>query len=451
MQSWDAVETAERIRTKEVSPTEVIEAAIARAERAGELGAIVTPTFTRARERAPRASGPLAGVPFFVKDLAHDAGVPIAWGTRAVEGAVSRKSDPVVSVFEAMGLVSLGKSATPEFGLTPTTEPLAYGPCRNPWDRTRSPGGSSGGSAALVAAGVVPIAHASDGGGSIRIPASSTGLVGLKPTRGRLDMEGSQLLPVNIAVDGVVTRTVRDTIAFWQAVDAIRRPARPVGDVPETPGRLRIGFYVDSPLGRRVDPEVRAAVERTAALCASLGHDVEPIFCPVPRYAVEDFVEYWCFVAWAQDRLGPVLVDRRFDRRRLEPWTLGLSARAAAQPREVLAAIRRLHRFARAHPQRATEHDVLLCPVVANPPPPLGHLAPDGPFEEVVERVLAHCPFTGVFNATGAPALSLPLARTERGLPIGVQLVGGRHEEALLLSLARQLEQAAPWTRIAPG
>jgi amidase len=451
MESWDAVETAARIRTRDVSPVEVIDAAIARAEAQGDLGAIVTQTFARAREEAPRARGPLAGVPTFVKDLAHVEGVRIGWGTRAVAGVVSRRSDPIVRTLAAVGLVSLGKSATPELGLTATTEPLVGPPCRNPWDRSRSTGGSSGGAAALVASGVVPIAHASDGGGSIRIPAASTGLVGLKPTRGRLDMDGSSLLPVNVAVDGVLSRTVRDTIAFWSAIDALRRPRRPIGPVPEEPRRvLRIGLFTSSPLGGSVSPEVREAVERAGRLCEELGHRVEPIACPLPERAIEDFLRYWTLIAWLQDRLGPLLVDRRFDRTRLEPWTLALSAHCAREPREILAAVRGLRAFAHAHRERLTTHDLVLGPVLAHPPPPLGHLATDAPFEVSMERLREHCPFTGLLNATGLPALSLPLGRTRENLPIGVQLLGAALEERTLLSLALQLERVAPWPLVAP-
>src|SRR5215208_3677161 len=216
--SWDAVETATRVRNKDVTAAEVVDAAIARAEEAAHLGAIVTESYERARARArvPNVAGTLVGVPIFIKDLTHVHGVKTTWGSRGAGEYVSRRTDVVVRHLEGSGAVTLGKSATPEFGLTATTEPLGRAPCRNPWESTRSAGGSSGGSACLVAAGVVPLAHASDGGGSIRIPAACCGLVGLKPSRFRIDMEGSHLLPVNIATYGVLTRTVRDTVAFYE-------------------------------------------------------------------------------------------------------------------------------------------------------------------------------------------------------------------------------------------
>ncbi len=445
MEHWDAVETASRIRKREVSPREVIRAAIARAEAAESLGAVVTATFERALDDADRAKGPFAGVPTFVKDLAHVAGVPIGWGTRAVRGVVSRRSDRIARVMADIGLVSLGKSAAPEFGLTATTEPIGRAPCRNPWDLARSSGGSSGGAASLVAAGVVPIAHASDGGGSIRIPASSTGLVGLKPSRGRLDMAGSALLPVNIAVDGVLTRTVRDTIAFWEAIDAITRPKRPIGPVPPEPPPLRIAVFVESPIGTRVSAHTTRAVERTADLCASLGHHVDRILCPFDVRSVDDFVHYWSFVAWTHSRLGRLIVHPSFDRTRLEPWTTGLASWCEDEPARVAAAIARLRFFDKRLAKIMAGYDVILSPVVAGAAPQLGHLSTELEFHLALERVLDQCPFTGLVNAAGACAMSLPLGRDAAGLPIGVHVAGRPGDDRLLLSLALQLEQASPW------
>ncbi|MBX7192281.1 MAG: amidase [Sandaracinaceae bacterium] len=451
MKDWDAVETAERIRRREVSRREVIEAAIDRAKAAGPLGAIVTETFERARQARPPEDALFSGVPTFVKDLAHQAGVPIGWGTQAVRGVVSRRSDPIVRHLEALGLVSLGKSATPELGMTGTTEPLGRPPTRNPWDATRSSGGSSGGAASLVAAGVVPIAHASDGGGSIRIPAASCGLVGLKPTRGRLDMEGSQLLPLNVGVDGVVTRTVRDTVAFWQGVDRVRGAPRPLGAVTPHRRGLRIAHFTNSPLGTEVDPALREAVSEVARACQSMGHRVEEIACPFPAQAIDDFVRYWALLAFLQDRGGALLVHPSFDRARLEPWTRGLSDWCAREPRALATSVRRLRRFARAYASSHREHDVILSPVLGRLPPTLGYLATDVDFEVAHMRIREHFPFTGILNATGEPALSLPLWRTPSGLPIGVQLAGRLHDEATLLGLGLALEEAMPWPRIAPA
>jgi amidase len=452
MDGWDAVETAERIRRREVSAREVMAAAIGRAEAAGTLGAIVTETFEQAMDGCGAARGPLAGVPYLVKDLVRVKGVRTRWGTRAVGHVVPGRSDPIMRVLAATGMVSLGKSATPELGLTATTEPLGEPPCRNPWDPARSAGGSSGGAAALVAAGVVPIAHASDGGGSIRIPASSTGLVGLKPTRGRLDMEGSNLLPVNVAVHGVVTRSVRDTVAFFRAVERVTRPRRPIGEARAVPGRrLRILAFTDSPLGRRVDPEVQAAVHDAARLCASLGHEVRLSGCPFGERVILDFLRYWSFLAWLYDRFGRLLVHRGMDRKQLEPWTRGLADWCHREQRPTWAAIARLRAFGRTYAGVMERADVLLSPTLAHPPPPLGHLATDVPFDEKRERLFDHCPFTPAINAAGAPAITLPLGRSAEGLPIGIQLAARVGDDRTLLELAGELEQAEPWPRTAPA
>ena len=346
---WDAVETRERLARREISAEEVVEAALTRARDTATLGAIVTLTPELARAAAARAaSAPLGGVPSLVKDLSQVAGVRTTWGTAASGHYVSSKSDPFVRSFEATGLISLGKSATPELGLTATTEPIAFGPARNPWDPGRSTGGSSGGAAAMVAAGVVPLAHASDGGGSIRIPAACCGLVGLKPTRGRLDMEGSSLLPVNVAVHGVVTRTVRDTVAFWAAIERARGARRPIGDVEAAPARrLRVAYFVDAPGARTIHPEVLGAVEATAALCASLGHTVERIACPFDEQSVRDFVDLWSFLAWTEVVAGRLLVHRGFDRRKLEPLTVGFARRFRSRLAAAIAGILRLRGFHR--------------------------------------------------------------------------------------------------------
>lgn len=456
---WDAVETALRIRRGDVSRDEVIEAAIARAERAAGLAAIVTPTFAQARAAPSTVSGPLAGVPTFIKDLSQVRGVRTTWGSAAAGSYVSRRTDPTIERFLATGLVSLGKSATPEFGLTGTTEPLAQGPCRNPWDPTRTVGGSSGGAACLVAAGVVPIAHASDGGGSIRIPAACNGVVGLKPTRRRFDMESAEWLPVNVAVQGVVTRTVRDTIAFWSALEggagleSLRRGRlAPIGEVPPEPRRkLRIGVFVDAPLGTPVHPEHRHAALRAGELCESLGHHVESIACPFSAQAVEDFLRMWGFIGFLYLRGGKLFTHPGFDASRVEPWTRDVAGYFSRELGGSLAAIARLRRFTTTYAGVMRRYDVLVSPTTGEPPPVLGHLATDVPFDTAFERLIRFAAFTALHNAAGAPAISLPLGRTTSGLPIGVQLAAAMGEERMLLALSRSLEEAAPWPPTAPA
>lgn len=444
---WDAVETAARIRRREVSVREVIEAAIERAERASALGAIVVSTFESARSARP--TGPWAGVPTFIKDLAQVEGVATSWGSRAVGRYVSRRTDPSLRRLFGAGLVSLGKSATPELGLTGTTEPLGASPCRNPWDPSRSSGGSSGGAGALVAAGVVPVAHASDGGGSIRIPASCNGLVGLKPTRRRFDMDGSHLLPVNVAVQGIVSRTVRDTVAFFAALERETSPVPPIGPVrPEPRAPLRIGLFVDAPLGTPVDHEVQRAAEDAGRSCESLGHHVEAIRCPFPGQLIEDFLRFWGSLGYLYVRAGKLLTHRGFQVDRLEPWTRDVGAYFRRDLAGSLRAIARLRSAGRIYAQVMERYDVLLSPTLGEPPPPLGHLRPDLPFDVKFERLVRFAAFTPVHNAAGAPALSLPLGRTREGLPIGVQLSARVLEERTLLELAFQLEAAQPWERM---
>ncbi|MCB9686393.1 MAG: amidase [Alphaproteobacteria bacterium] len=446
--TWDAVETAERIAAGDVSAREVVEAAIARAEQHA-LNAIVTPTFERALDEVGRGvRGPLAGVPTFVKDLDHLAGVRTGFGSRAFRDLVPRETSPNVAQLLSTGLVALGKSATPEFGLTCATEPLAHRPTVNPRAPGFSPGGSSGGAAALVSAGVVPIAHASDGGGSIRIPAASTGLVGLKPSQRRLvPLDGVTALPVPIATPGVLTRTVRDTAAWFAAAEqAFADPSLPpVGHV-RGPGtaRLRVGLYTGSPLGSPIDPEVVAAARGTAATLEELGHRVTEVPFPFDDRFERDFLLYWAFVAWATAQLGRRAGDR-FDRRQLEPWTQGLMRSFRRRAWRLPTAILRLRRFARTWDAGFEGIDVLVTPVTAAPPPPLGHLAPTVPFDQKRERLLAYVPYTPAHNVSGAPGISLPLGRSSDGRPIGVQLstrVGG---ERTLLELAYELEQARPW------
>jgi amidase len=451
--SWDAVETLHRLRRREVSAAEVIEAAILRAQGAAALGAIVSPTFDAARGQAERAHGPLAGVPTFIKDLVQVRGVRTGWGSRGAGDYVSRRSDPEAVAVLRTGVVSLGKSATPEFGLTPTTEPLGLTAAHNPWNPAHSPGGSSGGAAALVVAGVVPIAHASDGGGSIRIPAACCGLVGLKPSRGRLDVEGSTYMPINLAVNGVVSRTVRDTVAFWNAIESQATDATvaPMGEVwPEPRRRLRIGVYFESPLGGAPDPEVRLAVEATAKQCEALGHHVELVPCPHDRQQADDFIRYWSFIAYTFTRIGRVGVHWNFDASRCEPWTLELARRFEREKWQGVGAIRRLREQAAAWAPRMERFDVYLGPTIGHAAPKLGALASDVPYEQLLERLMHFAPYTGAMNIIGGPGLSLPLGRSSAGLPLGVHFAAGIGQDALLLSLGLELEAAKPWERMAP-
>lgn len=450
--SWDSVETLQRLRSREVSASEVVEAAIVRTERAAGLNAIVTSSLEQARLDVLRRTGPLAGLPSFTKDLVQVAGVRTTWGSAGAGHFISSKNDPSVNVLERLGLVSLGKSTTSEIGLTASTEPLAFGPTRNPWDLTRTTGGSSGGAGALVAAGIVPLAHAMDGGGSIRIPAACCGLVGLKASRGRFDTEGSPSLPVNVAVHGVVTRTVRDTIEFWRAYTATVPSKLPRIDVVNPAPRkpLRISMVTNAPRGFPIDPDVLAAIDDVGKRLERLGHHVEPAPCPWSQDDLDDFLALWGFLGFVHQQLGRVLFHRGFDTSQLDPWTLSLAKHFFGSKWDAAKRMRRLRRFAHTFSEVMASRDLFLLPTLALVPPPLGHLKPDVPFQEKLLRLAQTVPFTGMVNVAGTPAISLPLGRTAAGLPIGVQFAAAMGKEQLLLELALQLEADAPWPLLAP-
>lgn len=454
----DAVETAARIRAGELRAEEVVEAAIERA-RALEpaLNAVPTPTWEAARTRARGPlDGPFAGVPTFVKAIDDVAGVVNDHGSRAWAGHTPRRTEPFVAAYLATGLVSLGLCASPESGLTGTTEPLAHGPTHNPWSLGRTPGGSSGGAGALVAARVVPLAHGSDGGGSIRIPAAWCGLVGLKPSRGRgFAPRLARWLPLKLITYGALTRSVRDTAALLAALET-RLPSRtlpPVGCV-EGPARerLRIGLFTASPLGGAVDPEVRDAVHAAGRACAELGHAVEAIPCPFDARLLEDFWRFWSFLGWGFVVQTRWRKGRAFDPAELEPWTHGLARRFRAELARVPAAVRRLRRAWRTSQRVFADRDLLLSPTTSSTAPALGTLGGAGvSFETALERVNATFCFTPIQNATGDPAVSLPLGRSRSGLPIGVQLAAPHGGEARLLALAYELEAAGAFRSVPPS
>lgn len=442
MATWDACETAARIAAGDVSVVEVVESAIVRAERAESVvGAVQYPDYERARRRAAEfeGSGPFAGVPTFIKDMEDFEGTPTGFGSAALQPPLAKQSARSVLEFLSAGFIALGKSTTSEFGLTSTTEPVGGRPTRNPIDPTRSAGGSSGGAAALVSAGVVPLAHGSDGGGSIRIPAAFCGLVGLKATRARLTpMRSTERMPVKVNTYGVLTRTVRDTARFFEAVEQPRPGMAPIGRV-EGPGKdkLRIGLLIDPPMGTPVDPEVRAAVERVARELEGQGHHVVPAAAPYGEELVSDFVAYWGLLAWAASR---AIASAGGEPDRLEAWTRGLALQARRRWWKLPGVLVRLQRYRHRYARRLEGLDVLLSPTTAAPAPLLGHLDPGLDFETGLERLLTLVPYTPVQNASGAPAISLPLARTKSGLPIGVQLAAPWGHERRLLELAFALE-----------
>lgn len=447
----DGVALADLLRRGEVSRQEVVEAAIARAERVGSrLAAIASRRFEAARREARDRNGDdrFGGVPTFIKDNTLVAGSPTNHGSAAVRSTIAGRTGVYAEHYLRQGFVCLGKSALSEFGLNATNEPPDGEPTRNPWHTDFSCGASSSGSAALVAAGVVPIAHANDGGGSIRIPAACCGLVGLKPSRGRhVVPEMAQAMPVDIISEGVVTRTVRDTAQFHAEAERHYRNhgLPPIGEV-EGPGkrRLRIGVVAEALTGP-IDGETRAAVKATAERLAGQGHAVEEISPPVTQAFADDFLLYWQFLAFALHRGGKWTVDSSFDPRQLDPFTVGLSRAFVRHAYRLPIALFRLKRSERLLAKIYETYDVVLSPVLAHTTPRIGFLSPTLPFDELLGRLERYVAFTPLANATGTPAISLPAARTNEGLPIAIQLAGRHGDERTLLELAFELEQVQPW------
>ncbi len=447
----DAVELAERVATGRVSSRELVEAAINRTEAVDPaLNAVAVWDLDRARDRADAAAhtGVFGGVPSFVKGVSAVEGLPNRWGSRAVPETPATESAPEVVQFLSTGLVSLGLTTTPEFGLVATTEGGLTGATRNPWSLDHSSGGSSGGSAALVAAGAVPIAHGNDGGGSIRIPAACCGLVGLKPTRDRLDMEPlPKLFPLNPGVNGVLSRTVRDTATYLYGAERYRPGPGlpPIGHVTgPAEHRLRIGVITARDDGVDFDSSTTAELLRVAGWLEELGHEVETIESPFPAGLADDFLLLWSMFPFLLWQGGGRLFDG-FDRDQLDPFATWLARSFRRQAPKAPVAFRRLRRFVATYPSAWDRHDVLLSPTLGGPVHRLGYISPDVDGETMFARVRAQVPTTWIHNAGGGPAISLPLTIDGNGLPVGMQFAANLGQEALLLALAFELEAAHPW------
>lgn len=451
----DAVGLVEELRAGRVSVADVIDAAIARVEAVNPtLNGLAYADYERARTRSAAPSpygGFFDGVPTFVKDNVVVEGIPTMHGTDAWEPRPESAHGDFARAYLATGLVALGKTRLSEYGFSASCEHPRLGPVRNPWNPEYTAGASSSGSAAFVAAGVVPIAHANDGGGSIRIPAACNGLVGLKPSRGRLPQDRHfRAMPLRIVSDGVVTRTVRDTAAFYREMERVYRNPKlpPIGDV-HRPGkqRLRIAVCTQS-IARDATPEIRELTLKTAALLEELGHRVTPIGNPIPGHFKDDFLDYWAFLAFATVRGGRRTVGPTFDRTRLDNLTLGLDRRAARHLYRLPLEIARLARSRRITERLSNSYDVVLTPTLAEPTLPLGWLDPTADYEQILERLVDWVAFIPLQNATGDPAITLPLAHTADGLPVGMMLASTIGREARLLELAYELEEARPWPRI---
>lgn len=473
----DATAQAELVRTGQASAKELVAAAIERIEAAnGRLNAVVHRRYERALAEADGGlpDGPFAGVPLLLKDLsAASAGDPLTSGSRVLAEAGHRPDHDsyLTAALRRAGFVIVGRTNVPELGTTVTTEPEVYGPCRNPWNVEHSAGGSSGGSAAAVAAGMVPVAHANDGGGSIRIPASECGIVGLKPTRGRVSLGPDHgEMWAGLVCEGVVTRTVRDTAAVLDAIAGpvpgdpygappLRRPL--AADVGADPGRLRVGFLAEPAIsGVPGHPECRAAVETAAGLLRTLGHDVEDSY--PAAYAERAFAgNFGPMVAahaaaqvarWEEELGGPVPLDSlELVNRRLVATGRGLRAADYLRAEHWLQGFtRRMASWWRPNVHGGDGFDLLLTPTLNVPPPPLGWLLPEDA-DEAARRLLRLFTFAPQANVTGQPAISLPLHWSAAGLPVGVQLIAAQGREDQLVRVAAQLERAQPWAHRTPS
>ena len=466
--SLDAIAQAELVRRREVTPLELLEAAIARVEKVNPaINAVVFRMYDQARAaaRAPLPAGPLSGVPFLLKDfLAEYAGVPFTEGTAYLGNYIPAEDSELVRRYKRAGLVFFGKTNTPELAVGPTTEPRLFGPTRNPWDTSRTAGGSSGGAAAAVAAGMVPMAHGNDAGGSIRVPAACCGVFGLKPTRARVPL-GPHYgdLISGLVAEHALTRSVRDSAALLDAVSGPDQgdpywappPARPfAAEVAAPAGKLRIAFSTRTITGAEISPQCVAAVEDAASLCAHLGHEVVEA---MPKIDAERFflaftsvlaAGFTCAIDDWTRRLGRAPTEDLF-----EPfvWAFTGRGRQITAPQYLLA-VQDLQGISRTVAHFFADHDVWLTPMLGEPPVPLGTFAyrpGTDPFE-LRRKMARFTPFSYFANATGQPAMAVPTYWTPEGLPVGNQYIGRFGDEATLFRLASQIEAERPWARRHP-
>ncbi|MEA2023988.1 MAG: amidase family protein [Actinomycetota bacterium] len=484
-ENFDAMGLAQLVEQGDVHRLELVEAAASRIDEINPvINAVIWDRLDAARIEATAAdqTGPFAGVPILIKDLVVEKGKPATFGSVFFRNYVGETTSVFRERVDGAGFIDLGRTNTPEFGLLPTTEPVLYGPTKNPWDPARSAGGSSGGAAAAVAAGIVPLAQGSDGGGSIRIPASATGLFGLKPSRGRNPRYPGTSIDY-LSVEHALTRTVRDSAAF---LDAVHGPASgdrywaPPPSAPfaaaaaRDPERLRVAFSTRDFRGDRVHPACETAVLETATLLEGLGHDVVETDPEIDgALLAEAFLELWAALAatgfglvldgaselkpavghlrrYAGDRKTMRLISR-FDQRdsgkpAFEPFTFELAERSGSRSQvDLLGAEAVLQSIAHQTGAFLVDHDVFLTPVLGSPPVPLGRIDQSLPWDEFVEMIFRYVAFTPLGNFAGLPAMSVPLHWTSDGLPVGSHFLGRFGAEETLFSLAAQLERAQPW------
>lgn len=469
---YDALGIADLVRRKEITALEAVEDVFRRVERVNpRLNAVLTANLdfdkVRARAKALNNGGIFTGSPVMLKNLVAYAGGKIDSGSRLqarrieAAGLLVKQNSPLIDAMEQSGMIVAGITNAPEFGLIDTTEPLLHGPTRNPWNLSRTAGGSSGGTAAAIAAGIVPLAHGNDGGGSIRIPSCQCGVFGLKPSRGRElgnspGARGGSNADLNISSNLCLSRTVRDSAAFLSVVENQNVPGlTPVGFVKEpNKKRLKIGMYLETLNGKHPHPEVERATHETAKLCMSLGHTVEETKLGIDGAAFMDaFLGFWSTGTLGYERdlkawFGPNAKPEDY----LEPWTLGLLelARSRGPEKCVQRALQVFPALSQSLEVLFQRFDVLLSPVMTTPPYAIGYHAPTVPFATLLERVTDDVGYTPIHNAAGTTAMSVPLNWSKDGLPIGSQLAAWRGGEATLLALAYELEAARPWSKRRP-
>ncbi len=449
---YDALGQAALVRSRQATSVELVDAAIARIEAVNpQLNAVVTDMFDEARAKATTAlpQSALSGVPYLIKDLYDIAGERTTSGSRFKAHFIADKTDLMPQKAIDAGLVIVGKTNTPEFGLLATTESLLLGPCHNPWNLDYSTGGSSGGGAAAVAAGLVPVASASDSGGSIRIPSSCCGVFGMKPSRGRMAL-GPSRLAGNINVQNCVSRSVRDSaMVFSLSEDTTAGAAlKPVGFVAgPSKKRLKIAFSTANHFGTEPHPDVKAALEASAKLCGSLGHEIVVAQNPVRGEAfIGAFATVWASIAARLVTLAQS--NKQNPQDVFEPWTLGLAEFFAKQPNDALADALTVFKQTEAQIDAfLAQYDAWLTPVLSAPPVHLGEQAPTVPFATLYDRTMNYAAYTPLHNVAGTPAMSVPLGISKNNLPIGSQFAAAKGAEDLLFALAFELEQAQPWSR----
>jgi len=450
----DAVGIAEAIAKGKISASEATQAAIQRAEKVnGVLNAIAFKSYDLAiSQTKAKPEGDLAGVPTFIKDNDYIKGSPTQYGSLSFKSKPAKRNSKFIDQFLSTGLNSLGKTTLPEFGLLCSTENPDYGITRNPWNTDHTAGGSSSGSAALVASGVVPIAQANDGAGSTRIPASCCGLVGLKPSRNRLvNMEGLELFPVNIVYHGVLTRTVRDTAAFYAAAEKhYRNPSLPEMGLIQHPNkqRLRIAFFENIAKEKtgHQDEDTRATILSTAKLLTAAGHEVEQLSFPFDVGELsEHFLNFYGSFAFLFKNFGRFILNAKVDASQFENFTEGLSQQFKRNIFRLPESIRVLKKTGEIAESLFSRFDIIMTPVLAQKTPEIGHFSADLPYKEISQRAVSFAPFTAIQNITGAPAISLPLGNTSEGMPMGVHFIAPYGQDKRLIELAYEMEMVKPW------